>query len=359
MIGRRFGKEYSRDLEKSLMNYLQPREGARLNRGLPVFENYKYIESVDKDVEGEVQHRVVTGEIDRSDGAFVMETGVVVASARSSDGGQESKYDGINYDRAFALRTMYGNGEVSLFGVLDGVSKGEKTTAGVEQAVELFDSYFKSGLSLLDAAKKVDAILHEESHFFRSCAGVLMQLGRWDDDEGRIVDPHHATVVYAGDAKILTIRNEQRLSEGTTKFQSLAQKDIDDKVAEEKDLYTHSQAHVLTNSFGSGRLDSMNELSFDTQKGDTMVMASDGFWDVVSEYETIELSKKYAGQALQDELFQLAMNRQGANALINIEHEPGVFVEKNMKRGKGIQGWEYNKMADNITVMVVAIDPIL
>ncbi len=361
MVEKGLGSGYMKDLEESLMGFVRPREGARLNRGLSGFEMYQYIEVVDRDVvEGrEVQDSVVTSEVGTRDGAFVIETGVAFVSARSSDGGKESKYQGVNYDRAFGFRTVFEGGETALFGVLDGMADGIKTTNGVEDAVELFSKNFRAGYSLEESAELVNSDLAEKRSFLNGSTGVLMQLGGWDNDENKIVDPLKATVVYAGDAKMLTIRDKEKLEGGTTKFQSLAQKDIDEGKILEKDLYNHPNLNVVLNSFGGGKseLGGMGELSFDAKKGDKMIMASDGFWDVVSEYEAIELSKKYAGQALQDKLFQLAINRQGANDIINIQHEQGVFIEKDMKHIVNNRGGVL-KRADNVTVTVVEIDPI-
>lgn len=153
---------------------------------------------------------------------------------------------------------------------------------------------------------------------------------------------------YAGDSKALTLRKHRRYAPGSTRFQNLAQQDIDQGRVAPHEYYTHGRLNVITGGFGvagcQNNAEPIGTVEFEGRGGDTIVVASDGFWDNVSEYEVERLSAAHeSSESLQKALFALAYERNNTRDPFRIKHDEKTDVTK------------YPSSGDNITVAVIKL----
>lgn len=188
--------------------------------------------------------------------------------------------------------------------------------------------------------------------------GVLIELYRTAD--GTL----EAQVGAAGDAKILTVRSGQAFSEGTTTFQNYAQKSVERGEIGLEGYYNHHQLNVITGGFGlraGNPRDPFEIKKFSPRSGDSIILADDGLWDIVSEFEAVELSQQFSGQALEQKLFELAFSRNNAVTAFSIRHNAHTTVQKQLSYIKADAiGPEFAHddvvaRGDNITLAVITI----
>lgn len=259
-------------------------------------------------------------------------------AARTDTGGPRSKYS-KNEDAMFTLATS----RSLVVGVIDGAGGSGNGKLAAELGALNFARGFREGQSFEDALELGDRAICDApwpSEYQRGYAtGVLAQIGSPEKT-------NQVTIGYAGDAKALTIREGQKLDAGTTKFQNIAQTKIDQGFAPPEGYYNHPQNHIITGGFGipDDRRRLPQIMEFAGQPGDLLVMASDGLWDNVSEFEIIELAKVHRDAAsLQQALFALAYERNNSEAPFIIRHDGDTKIEKKLQAG------------DNITVVVVEL----
>ncbi len=177
------------------------------------------------------------------------------------------------------------------------------------------------------------------------------------------------TIGYVGDTKVMTIRDGNKLEEGTTKLQNFARRLQDGGLITLKEYYTHENNNVIMNSIGQTTEGYLSEkdpsLKFQGRKNDILIAASDGLWDIVSEYEVEELTRETSEESpdgtidpkiLQAKLFQLAYQRNNDTEpfVIRLGPEKDNIVNKRRngydKEGNLIKG------GDNITISVTRLD---
>lgn len=279
---------------------------------------------------------------------FVMsEFGVV--DARTDRGGPWTKYKTINEDTMFVVSTE----ETFVVGVIDGaggsgngrLASVTATNAALEAAREGRQDMGMLMRTLDEAVKKEakDPASGKQGY----AAGVILQLSTTPDGK------RMAEIGYAGDCKAMTIRQGQKLDEGTTKFQNMAQYYVEKGQIPPEGYYTNSRLNVITTSLGGGgNWAPPGVCSFESLPGDMSILASDGFWDVVSEQEILDtwaaLQQHGRGSVkdLEDALFRLGMSRNGSDPEKDpqpfaITHAEGVEVEKTLVWG------------DNFTLAIV------
>ncbi len=151
----------------------------------------------------------------------------------------------------------------------------------------------------------------------------------------------------SGDSKIATIRNGDILRAGTTQMQNIPSDLIKSGDLDPQDFYIHHFKSSITGGIGIKDGASPEGQEFQGQHRDRIVLASDGLWDLVSEYEVAQLSKQCnSAGALETRLFALAYERNNLGTPYVLEHAPGVFVPVP----------RYPKSGDNITIAVIELD---
>jgi serine/threonine protein phosphatase PrpC len=158
-----------------------------------------------------------------------------------------------------------------------------------------------------------------------------------------------------GDSKAVTVRDGAVVREGTTELHNLAsmfiKKENVSRAESEKLYFDHGFNMVVRGFVGAPSKGSDKDfkkpdvLRFQAKNSDQIILASDGLWDVASEYEVEQLCQVYRGEKLQQALFELAFKRNNSKEPYMIEVGPGDSIERPPKFGQG----------DNITIQVIEV----
>lgn len=171
----------------------------------------------------------------------------------------------------------------------------------------------------------------------------------------RVGDTWNIEAAGFGDCKVMTVRNGEKWPGGTTNLQNMAA--IQTQLqGQPQDYYNHPLQSGATGGFGLDRrtrlVDRPQIIRFRGEKNDQIILACDGFWDIVSEYEVALLATIYRGKKLQAKLFQLAYLRNNALQPFTIQHSEAIAVTKSMKVFREAdQTWK--SIADNLTIAVI------
>lgn len=280
-----------------------------------------------------------------------LETGLGHILVTCDYGGPHSKYDDENQDSFVCGNTK--NGDIFI-AVIDGAGgSGGGLEASIKSNSDLANNLVQ-GLSPLEG--------------LRSASGLLIDINeqkkRRAFASGRSFDFSHegiyATAVAAkieksgrvllaasGDSKIATIRNGAILREGTTCMQNTPSKLIEYSLLNPREYYQHPLKSNITGGLGIKDAEEPLGQEFWGQDKDRIVLASDGLWDLVSEYEVARLSNQCkTANEFQAALFKMAYDRNNADSAYNIEHAPGVLIAMP----------SYKKGGDNITIAVMELD---
>ncbi len=249
-----------------------------------------------------------------------------VVSAYTSAGGPGSKYKDVNED-TILLQT---NGNRLRVGVIDGAGGSEDGRTASVIANALFMEGGRQVTPNLDAdADNVTQSI--QSHAPGSYAtGVMLEM-----------NSDSATLLSAGDSKAMTVRGGKKFPDGTTRMQNKVQQLIELGLVKPWEYYSHPFNNVVTGAFGA-KDSAPEKKSFVSQPGDQIVLASDGVWDVVSEYEIEMLAARFHGNELQEKIFKLAYARNNASTQFRILFDEQRFVMMEPLNG-----------GDNISVVVV------
>lgn len=161
-----------------------------------------------------------------------------------------------------------------------------------------------------------------------------------------IGEHHEVDISWCGDSKLLTVRKGEKVPAGTTLMHNLGA-----ETTEYGDDYLWNEYnHVLTRFLGNnspkkdgGKPDRIRFLG---ERGDQIIVASDGLWDVVSETEVIQLAQQFSGRELHAQLFALALSRNNAaGELYNITRADGTTMPHTTQEACG----------DNITIAVIEL----
>lgn len=279
---------------------------------------------------------------------FHLETTLGTVDGRTDYGGKGSKYykekdgkiEAENQDSLFAVAD-----EDSLtVGVVDGVGGGGKghlagqlINEALSKVVEKTSN--KRGLGVIkEAFSQAQEKVVESGYAGEAAAAAALV---------KIENSGHAQLGWQGDSKVMTVRAGRKLADGTTTMQNFAAKQVEEGQVESKEFYNHPYNNVVMGAIGStSEQDSPPEYkTFKVKNGDQIVLASDGLWDIVSEYEVEQLAQKFSGQRLQQALYNLAYERGNANKFI-IQHDENVQVPVSQRKG------------DNIAIAVVEVETV-
>ncbi len=270
--------------------------------------------------------------------------GCAEGAAVTDFGGKMSKYQDRNEDTLWVQ--MLSENTMTV-GVTDGAGSGGQGQLASRAASVSFAQALRQGKTLEQAF----AFAREKVTWAAQggeAAGVVAQLVRGKED---IV----VSMMWAGDCKAMTLRKGDKLEEGATIPQNLASQAINAKRLAPKEFYTHHLANMLTGGFGIPLdplpgLEEPGQLMFQGQVDDIIIIASDGFWDVVSEYEVEQMARKdNTVQELRQHLFELALDRNTTTDPFFIEHSASTKVEATLNSPKD------NHLGDNITLVVLRL----
>ncbi|HAT03357.1 MAG TPA: hypothetical protein DCS29_01080 [Candidatus Magasanikbacteria bacterium] len=326
-----------------------------------------------------------------------------VVDGRSHYGGPFSKYTEYNRDAANkkirtpenfietknedSILTVVGPDGALVTGVIDGaggMGNGRQASRLVNEAVV---GMIRAGETDLREAM-IDGHARIENEL--SNGNTAAVIARIDRDR-------KVQLAYIGDSKAMTVRGGKKLEEGTTKMHNfavevvaqmrenpdlldLSKEDTQDHwarifymghrraVGDDEELraffetiregYETGQIfnspidHIISRSLGHGTADiheqGPEQIEFQGQDGDIIVLGSDGLWDIVSEYEVEKWTAEEGGDArkVQERLWKETFARGNADGPFDIEYAPGQFMKK--------KKWKAGS-ADNLSIEVVKI----
>lgn len=270
-----------------------------------------------------------------------------VVSGRCDYGGEGSKYKNKNEDTMFVATAKDGSliavvvdgAGGSGDGLLASIEGNKKLTTELVAGKDIKTAMSEAG-ARIDQARKERGI--NESIY--ACAAVAE------------VKPDGKVFLNAsGDSKAMTIRHGDKLDVGTTKMQNYAADLVGAGAIEPQDYYTNPYNNVVLGVLGKDTDRSLQEtISFDGKNGDQIILASDGVWDVVSEWEILDLSEKFTGAELQKAIFDLAYQRNNSTEPYKLQFNGDVAVNMPPKVGITPEG-KIKLGGDNITVQVVEL----
>ncbi len=267
--------------------------------------------------------------------------GKKIVAFKTDSGGEQSKYGTKNEDGFYVgIRQKR-----LVVGVFDGAGgSGHGELASCTGMVSAAENILREKKNIWDAAKIIDEDIKKEARGGYAAA-VLADVVEGPNDKKLVA------LAWAGDCKAMTIREGKKLEEGSTSFQNVAQEEIDAKKCLPQDYYNHPEQHVLTSALGGGKGYVPEKKSFFAKNKDLLIIASDGFWDRVSEYEILKLSHEHqTPHDLQSALYNLAYKRNNLDPIENpsfeIQFSESIKVKKILKK-------RYS--GDNITIGVVEL----
>lgn len=247
-------------------------------------------------------------------------------------GGNGSKYKVINEDSIFSSVSSDG---IGCFGVIDG-SGGSANgfLAGMLANEQLF-TQLKSGIGIEDAFTITHNNIKKNIPGAYATAAIVK------------INNHQLVGGAVGDTKILTIRNRKIFTEGTTIPHSKVRFLIDRGDLPAEAIHTSPIINQITQAIGSTTNKDLNisKIKFKVQPKDIIIIASDGVFDLVSDYEILQWSKTHFGESLEDKIFKTAFDRNNSLKPFTIQFSKDQVLEMKAKFGVG----------DNISLQVIEI----
>jgi PPM family protein phosphatase len=118
-------------------------------------------------------------------------------------------------------------------------------------------------------------------------------------------------VVHVGDSRLYRIRGSQisRL----TRDHSYVGRLVESGIVRSEDAEKHPQRHILTAALGAGLEAAVDSAEPDghLEKGDTLVLCTDGLWGVVTEEEIVRAAREKSAAQSCSVLVELALERGG------------------------------------------------
>ncbi len=258
-------------------------------------------------------------------------------NAITNEGGEHSKYS-ANED---ALAVVALPEQITVV-VIDGAGGSGNGRLAATIATAVTERLAREGKGVEDILKSVDKTVTENAQAGYAC-GVIIQIGSKEN-------AREVTLGYSGDSKVMTIRANAKLAEGTTPYQNFAEAMIATGNIKPEEYYTFPMLNTITGGLGGGQLPPETK-KFEGQAGDVMVAASDGFWDNVSEYEILKLWQESSSAAeFQNKLYALALERNNATQPFTIQHSEDIAVEKLLNK---VHQGQLKDAGDNVTIAVV------
>jgi PPM family protein phosphatase len=116
---------------------------------------------------------------------------------------------------------------------------------------------------------------------------------------------------HVGDSRLYLIRPEtlSRL----TRDHSYVGRLVESGIVRSEDAEMHPQRHILTAALGSGKevTPDVPERAILLEKGDSLLLCTDGLWSIVPEQQMAHVIRSYSPQKACSELVKLALDRGG------------------------------------------------
>jgi PPM family protein phosphatase len=126
-----------------------------------------------------------------------------------------------------------------------------------------------------------------------------------------LIQDDQAFIVNIGDSRTYLLRNGELIA--LTRDHSLVQRLVEEKQITPDDVYTHPQRNLIYRSLGAGHKSVEPDVFHQTlQQGDTLLLCSDGLWEMVRRQELISiLQQEDDPQHLCDRLIDMANEHGG------------------------------------------------
>jgi PPM family protein phosphatase len=256
-------------------------------------------------------------------------------SSTTTWGGPGSKYREINEDSFFSGMSRHGN---FIAGVIDGAGGSNHGFLGGKCANFALSDALMHDYSLRQAFALADKDVSVNAY------------GGYATGVSTVIDSGYKVLLGSkGDSRALTIRDGEIMIPGTTKLHSKVAYEIEEGTLPAKAIHTSKSKHIVCSVIGNIKKP-LFETWFQGKPGDQMILASDGLWDVVSDYEILKFAQNLRGQRLQKAIYQLAYERNNSTESFQIEFAMNDFISMQPFYVKGRK-----TSGDNITVLVIDI----
>lgn len=381
MIDRRFRSLVGQPLDQEIDKYLHLAENItqkflkRMQRFFPEFEiniqtltdlipcierAYRYMEA--KTSSPKENHHLIQRiascrylnmpeEDEQNQRPVFFETPFLKIYGRTHYGGLGSKYREINEDSLFIGEVLQNH--TVFAGVIDGSGSSTDGYLAGKILNETFCEGFEKGLPFSKNFENAENCITDRLHGAYATGVVMM------------IDDRFVQLGSKGDTKALTYRKSkdtllglrshfgeggQRAStflhEGCTQIHSLVAKGIGGGHLPPHAIHTSSKKHIITSSFGTPSL--AYHTTFTAERGDHILLMSDGVSDIVSNYEILNFCQNFSGKDLENKIFGLAYQRNNSTEPFEIEFretEKHTLPPLNAKKKSG----------DNLTLLVIEI----
>jgi len=276
-------------------------------------------------------------------------------------GGSRSRYK-VNEDNYFVLaqENLVGIGVLDgAGGSKNGLLASQIATAGLSVSIpesplaELFEK-----ISELVGLYAHDGYIHDVDEEVINTinggytAGVVALIRNFGGE--KVVE-----IGASGDSKVLTLRRGSqgfyKAPEGTSAFQNMAQFEIDQGIYPAADIYIHPKLNILIGALGL-RGESYLSPTFSTfiacpGDGTRIILGSDGIFDVISEYELIQMANNFSNISdFHRAAFNLAILRHSDTDEFMIQHSKSYDIPKRVSSYEK-SGYVYVRNGgDNITL---------
>jgi serine/threonine protein phosphatase PrpC len=140
-----------------------------------------------------------------------------------------------------------------------------------------------------------------------------------------LVQNDQAYIANVGDSRTYLLR-KQNLTP-ITRDHSLVARLVESKQIEPEDVYTHPQRNLIYRSLGAGHKSIEVDIFHQTlQKGDTLLLCSDGLWEMVRQQELLKvLSEESSPQKICEILIDMANANGGEDNITAVVVHVGAF----------------------------------
>lgn len=140
-----------------------------------------------------------------------------------------------------------------------------------------------------------------------------------------LVQNDQAYIANVGDSRTYLLRNQNLTP--ITRDHSLVARLVESKQIEPEDVYTHPQRNLIYRSLGAGHKSIEVDIFHQTlQKGDTLLLCSDGLWEMVRQQELLKvLSEESSPQKICETLIDMANANGGEDNITAVVVHVGAF----------------------------------
>lgn len=256
-------------------------------------------------------------------------------TSMTSYGGPGSKYRNVNEDSFFF-----------------GVNPNDKIIAGtIDGSGGSHYGYQAGKITNHSLANSLNEGLKLDEAFYMADANVIKEAkGGYATGVALTIEQSlQVNIACKGDSRSLAIRKGQKIESGCTLIQSHVGRMIETGELNPSEIHTHKKKNIVYSVVGNHKLP-LCVRRFQAQKGDQIILATDGLWDVVSDYEIQYLSQILHGVPLLMALFHLAYQRNNSKDPFHIQFSkqecleiPALYPNDKIRRG------------DNITIQLIEI----